>query len=61
MKRIVTTMRMNRKLVIPGRRSEAEASPESMTTDRGVWIPGCLAALGPRNDSSHDSQFDGAA
>ncbi len=38
--------------VIPGRRSEAEASPESMNTDCGVWIPGCLAALGPRNDTS---------
>jgi tripartite-type tricarboxylate transporter receptor subunit TctC len=36
--------------VIPGRRSEAEASPESMNTERGAWIPGCLAALGPRND-----------
>ena len=36
--------------VIPGRRSAAEASPESMNPDRGVWIPGCLAALGPRND-----------
>ncbi len=37
-------------VVIPGRRSEAQASPESMNTDCGVWIPGCLAALGPRND-----------
>jgi hypothetical protein len=36
--------------IIPGRRSEAEANPESMNTDHGVWIPGCRAALGPRND-----------
>jgi hypothetical protein len=33
--------------VIPGRQSEAQASPESMNTDRGVWIPGCLPALAP--------------
>jgi hypothetical protein len=27
-------------IVIPGRRSEAQASPESMTTGPRVWIPG---------------------
>src|SRR6266852_9942133 len=27
------------------------ASPESITTGLGLWIPGSLAALGPRNDS----------
>src|SRR5215831_1632797 len=35
-------------VVIPGRRRAA--SPESIATDRGLWIPGSLAALGPRND-----------
>ena len=34
--------------VIPGRREAA--SPESITTDRGLWIPGSLAMLGTRND-----------
>src|SRR5271170_1656758 len=29
------------------------ANPESMTTGRCAWIPGCLASLGPRNDGAH--------
>jgi hypothetical protein len=36
--------------VIPGRRSEAEASPESMLADLGVWFPGSRPAAEPRND-----------
>jgi hypothetical protein len=48
----IVMVQINKELVIPGRRSVAKASPESMTTDCGVWIPGCRAGLGPRNDSS---------
>src|SRR5712671_1248525 len=36
--------------VIPGRREAA--SPESIATGRGLWIPGSLASLGPRNDGN---------
>jgi hypothetical protein len=39
--------------VIPGRRSGAEASPESMNTDCGVWIPGCLARSAPGMTGLH--------
>src|SRR6266566_5274724 len=34
--------------VIPGRREAA--SPESITTDRGLWIPGSPPSVAPRND-----------
>ena len=37
--------------VIPGRRSEAEASPESILPDLRLWIPGSRPAAEPRNDS----------
>src|SRR5215467_5925355 len=36
--------------VIPERRSEAEASPESTLPDLGLWIPGSRPAAEPRND-----------
>src|SRR6266436_6226331 len=36
--------------VIPGRRSEAEASPESILPDLWLWIPGSRPAAEPRND-----------
>ena len=36
-------------LVIPGRGRQA-ASPESILRSAGVWIPGSVAALAPRND-----------
>ncbi len=35
-------------LVIPGRREAA--SPESITTGRGLWIPGSPPSVAPRND-----------
>src|SRR6266550_675337 len=38
------------KRVIPGRRSEAEASPESIRPDLWLWIPGSRPAAEPRND-----------
>src|SRR6266852_3528101 len=38
------------KRVIPGRRSEAEASPESILPDLWSWIPGSRPAAEPRND-----------
>src|SRR5262249_32191155 len=38
------------RLVIPGRRSEADASPESMLPDLWLWIPGSRPAAEPRND-----------
>jgi hypothetical protein len=40
----------NHMLVIPGRRSEAKANPESITADRGLWIPGSPPSVAPRND-----------
>ena len=39
-----------RNCVIPGRRSGAKASPESILLGRGHGFPGCRASLGPRND-----------
>src|SRR6266436_2379841 len=36
--------------VIPGRRSEAEASPESILPDLWLWIPGSRPTAEPRND-----------
>src|SRR6266446_2152714 len=38
------------RLVIPGRHSEAEASPESILPDRWLWIAGSRPAAEPRND-----------
>ncbi len=38
------------KRVIPGRRSEAEASPDSILPDLRLWIPGPRPAAEPRND-----------
>ena len=38
------------KRVIPGHRSEAEASPESIFPDLWLWIPGPRPAAEPRND-----------
>jgi hypothetical protein len=38
---------MDTQSVIPGRRSEAEASPESMTADCGVWIPDSTLRVAP--------------
>ena len=40
--------------VIPGRAEGA--SPESTITRRWLWIPGSLAALGPRNDTGREGQ-----
>ena len=40
----------NHMLVIPGRREAA--SPESITTGRGVWIPGSPPSVAPRNDAA---------
>jgi hypothetical protein len=40
----------NHMLVIPGRREAA--SPESITTGRGLWIPGSPPAVAPRNDQA---------
>jgi len=37
-------------LVIPGRREAA--SPESITTGRGLWIPGSPPSVAPRNDEA---------
>ena len=36
--------------IIPGRRSEEEASPESILPDLWLWIPGSRPAAEPRND-----------
>ena len=33
-----------------GAAAQRRRAPESMNTECGVWIPGCRAALGPRND-----------
>src|SRR5262249_54073486 len=38
--------------VIPGRRSEAQASPESRLPDLRLWIPGSRPAAEPRNDGT---------
>jgi hypothetical protein len=38
----------NHMLVIPGRREAA--SPESITTGRGLWIPGSPPSVSPRID-----------
>jgi hypothetical protein len=35
-----------------GRRSEAKASPESITTCSELWIPGSRPAAEPRNDGA---------
>src|SRR6267378_8586805 len=40
----------NHMLVIPGRREAA--SPESITTGRGLWIPGSPPSVAPRNDQA---------
>src|SRR5262249_53772040 len=42
--------------VIPGRREAA--SPESITTGRGLWIPGSPPSVAPRNDAAYDSNFE---
>jgi hypothetical protein len=36
--------------VVAERIEGPEASPDSITAGCGVWIPGCFAALGLRND-----------
>src|SRR5262249_60225459 len=36
--------------LIPGRREVA--SPESLTTGRGLWIPGSPPSVAPRNDQA---------
>ena len=41
--------------VIPGRH-RLVASPESITTGLGVWIPGSLKSA-PRNDTAYDSNL----
>src|SRR5260221_14610725 len=41
--------------VIPGRH-RLVASPESITTSLGVWIPGSRKSA-PRNDAAYDSKF----
>jgi hypothetical protein len=40
------------KRVIPGRRSEAEASSESRPPDLWFWIPGSRPTAEPRNDGA---------
>src|SRR5258706_9157121 len=51
--------------VIPGRRSEAEASPESILPDLWLWIPGSRPSAEPRNDwtrfCDHTSSVRGEA
>src|SRR5882672_7555782 len=42
----------NHMLVIPGRREAA--SPESITADRGLWIPGSPPSVALRNDQAAD-------
>src|ERR1700719_63648 len=44
--------------VIPGRH-RLVASPESITTSLGVWIPGSRKSA-PRNDAAYDSNFNNA-
>jgi peptidoglycan/xylan/chitin deacetylase (PgdA/CDA1 family) len=48
MKRIA--LRASGSQVIPGRRSEAEATPESISPGLWLWISGSRPAAEPRND-----------
>jgi hypothetical protein len=52
--------------VIPGRRSEAQANPESSNRrqgllDSGFSIIGLRPMISPRNDHAYDSNFEIAA
>src|SRR5262249_51774080 len=47
---LVVTFQTLLRRIIPGRRSEAEASPESIHPDLWLWIPGSRPAAEPRND-----------
>jgi hypothetical protein len=49
---LVLMCQTSAKGVIAGRRSEAEASPESMLPDLWLWIPGSWPTPEPRNDGA---------
>jgi hypothetical protein len=58
-------MRTDFQIVIPGRRSEAEANPESSNhrpglLDSGLSTRGLRPTVSPRNDNTYDSNFKNA-